>query len=152
MSARKEFRFRKETKAAVHIQVWSFQLVLIQISEFYTTVSFFSVPYFVLFNDNLTDMIFWTQARWRCHRDYSHYKNLQGATLTYQCAWRQRLARKELRKLKMVYLYLLPSAVLHFSILWYKHQLCIPWTICRPREKQGPLKRPRINLRSVLKN
>nr|CAB3477435.1 unnamed protein product [Digitaria exilis] len=41
------------------------------------------------------------QARWRCHRDYSHYKNLQDAALTYQCAWRQRLARRELRKLKM---------------------------------------------------
>jgi myosin-5 len=42
------------------------------------------------------------QARWRCHRDYSHYRNLQGAALTYQCAWRQRIARRELRNLKMV--------------------------------------------------
>ncbi|KAM3349690.1 hypothetical protein ACQJBY_022532 [Aegilops geniculata] len=40
-------------------------------------------------------------ARWRCHRDYSHYKNMQRAVLTYQCAWRQRLARRELRNLKM---------------------------------------------------
>ncbi|KAJ8494164.1 hypothetical protein OPV22_015885 [Ensete ventricosum] len=41
------------------------------------------------------------QAQWRCHRDYSYHKRLQNATLTYQCAWRQRLARKELRKLRM---------------------------------------------------
>ncbi|VAH77148.1 unnamed protein product [Triticum turgidum subsp. durum] len=34
-------------------------------------------------------------------RDYSHYKNMQRAVLTYQCAWRQRLARRELRNLKM---------------------------------------------------
>ncbi|CAL9173224.1 unnamed protein product, partial [Musa hybrid cultivar] len=41
------------------------------------------------------------QSQWRCHRDYSYHKRLQKATLTYQCAWRQRLARKELRKLRM---------------------------------------------------
>ncbi|CAL9114571.1 unnamed protein product, partial [Musa acuminata var. zebrina] len=41
------------------------------------------------------------QSQWRCHRDYSYHKRLQKAALTYQCAWRQRLARKELRKLRM---------------------------------------------------
>ncbi|XP_042387105.1 myosin-17-like isoform X1 [Zingiber officinale] len=41
------------------------------------------------------------QSCCRSHRDYLYYKRLQKATLTYQCAWRQRLARRELRKLKM---------------------------------------------------
>ncbi|WOK95773.1 myosin-17 isoform X2 [Canna indica] len=41
------------------------------------------------------------QAWWHCYRDNSYYKKLLKATLTYQCAWRQRLARRELRKLKM---------------------------------------------------
>ncbi|ONM38756.1 Myosin family protein with Dil domain [Zea mays] len=41
------------------------------------------------------------QSQWRCHRDYSNYMNLKRAALTYQCAWRRRVARKELRKLKL---------------------------------------------------
>ncbi|KAJ8506026.1 hypothetical protein OPV22_006912 [Ensete ventricosum] len=60
MTACNEFRFKKQTKAAVCIQ-----------------------------------------AQWRCHRDYSYYKKLQMATIAYQCAWRQRLARRVLRKMKM---------------------------------------------------
>uniref|UniRef100_A0A1D1YNU8 Unconventional myosin-Vb n=1 Tax=Anthurium amnicola TaxID=1678845 RepID=A0A1D1YNU8_9ARAE len=51
----------------------------------------------------ITDSFFHfaTQAQWRCHRDHSYYQNMQKATITYQCAWRQRLARRELRKLRM---------------------------------------------------
>ncbi|KAJ4768361.1 myosin [Rhynchospora pubera] len=41
------------------------------------------------------------QAKWRDHREYLCYKALQDATLVYQCAWRQRLARRALSQLKM---------------------------------------------------
>uniref|UniRef100_A0ACD5TEB0 Uncharacterized protein n=1 Tax=Avena sativa TaxID=4498 RepID=A0ACD5TEB0_AVESA len=41
------------------------------------------------------------QARWRCHRDNSNYLKLKRSVLIYQCAWRRRVARAELRKLKM---------------------------------------------------
>ncbi|KAF8727395.1 hypothetical protein HU200_019000 [Digitaria exilis] len=41
------------------------------------------------------------QARWRCHRDYSNYRKMKRSVLIYQCAWRRRIARGELRKLKM---------------------------------------------------
>ncbi|EMS55825.1 Myosin-J heavy chain [Triticum urartu] len=41
------------------------------------------------------------QARWRCHTDNSNYLKLKRSVLIYQCAWRRRVARRELRKLKM---------------------------------------------------
>ncbi|KAK4418367.1 Myosin-11 [Sesamum alatum] len=41
------------------------------------------------------------QACWRGHRGYSYYKKLQWASIWTQCRWRGRVARKELRKLKM---------------------------------------------------
>ncbi|KAJ3701876.1 hypothetical protein LUZ61_005581 [Rhynchospora tenuis] len=41
------------------------------------------------------------QANWRGHREHLYYKTLQHATLMYQCAWRQRLARRALKQLKM---------------------------------------------------
>ena len=58
MSARKEFRFRKETKAAVHIQVRYFQLSYSNFRISTLIVSFFNYPYFISFNDHLIDMIF----------------------------------------------------------------------------------------------
>jgi len=59
MSARNEFRFRKETKAAVHIQVRYFQLSCYSNFRISTLiVSFFNYPYFISFNDHLIDMIF----------------------------------------------------------------------------------------------
>ncbi|KAL7091844.1 hypothetical protein ACP275_12G128400 [Erythranthe tilingii] len=60
MTARSEFRFRKQTKAAIKIQ-----------------------------------------AHVRCHREYSYYRRLQKAAIVTQCGWRRRVARKELRNLKM---------------------------------------------------
>ncbi|PIA36510.1 hypothetical protein AQUCO_03400422v1 [Aquilegia coerulea] len=41
------------------------------------------------------------QAYWRCYRAYSYYKKLNRASVVTQCRWRGRIARKELRKLKM---------------------------------------------------
>ncbi|CAL5096008.1 unnamed protein product [Urochloa decumbens] len=41
------------------------------------------------------------QAQWRCHRDCSNYRKMKTSVLIYQCAWRRRVARGELRKLKM---------------------------------------------------
>ncbi|KAK3138149.1 hypothetical protein QOZ80_5AG0365180 [Eleusine coracana subsp. coracana] len=41
------------------------------------------------------------QAQWCCYRDYSNYLKLKRSVLIYQCAWRRRVARGELRKLKM---------------------------------------------------
>lgn len=42
------------------------------------------------------------QAHVRGHREYAYYRNLQKAAIVTQCGWRQRVARKELRKLRMV--------------------------------------------------
>ncbi|KNA15731.1 hypothetical protein SOVF_095540 [Spinacia oleracea] len=41
------------------------------------------------------------QSQWRCHRASSYYKNLRKASVVTQCRWRGRLAKQELRKLKM---------------------------------------------------
>ncbi|KAL5702009.1 hypothetical protein ACHQM5_027281 [Ranunculus cassubicifolius] len=41
------------------------------------------------------------QARWRCYKEYSYYKKLQKASIVTQCRWRGRIARRELRNLKM---------------------------------------------------
>ncbi|KAK2970160.1 hypothetical protein RJ640_019628, partial [Escallonia rubra] len=61
MAARKEFRFRRQAKAAIIIQ-----------------------------------------AHWRCHSTFSYHKKLIRASVVTQCRWRGRIARRELRKLKMV--------------------------------------------------
>ncbi|KAK3036849.1 hypothetical protein RJ639_031467, partial [Escallonia herrerae] len=60
MASRKEFRFRRQAKAAIIIQ-----------------------------------------AHWRCHRAFSYHKKLIRASVVTQCRWRGRIARRELRKLKM---------------------------------------------------
>ncbi|XP_019463633.1 PREDICTED: myosin-17-like [Lupinus angustifolius] len=60
MKARDEFRFRKQTKAAIHIQ-----------------------------------------ARLRRLFAYSYFKRLQKAAIFTQCCWRRRVAKRELRNLKM---------------------------------------------------
>ncbi|KAF2536369.1 hypothetical protein F2Q68_00019956 [Brassica cretica] len=41
------------------------------------------------------------QAQWRCHRATSYYKKLKKGVILSQSRWRGRLAKKELRKLKM---------------------------------------------------
>ena len=51
------------------------------------------------------------QSHWRCHRASSSYKRLQKAAIVSQCGWRCRVARRELRKLKMacslnIYIYI----------------------------------------------
>ena len=42
------------------------------------------------------------QTCWRRYKAHSDYVKLKKAGLTLQCIWRGRIARKELRKLKMV--------------------------------------------------
>lgn len=42
------------------------------------------------------------QAHMRCYSAYSYYKSLQKAAIITQCGWRRRVARRELRQLKMV--------------------------------------------------
>lgn len=42
------------------------------------------------------------QAHLRCLVAYSYYKSLQKAVIVTQCGWRRRVARRELRLLKMV--------------------------------------------------
>ncbi|KAL3520939.1 hypothetical protein ACH5RR_019088 [Cinchona calisaya] len=41
------------------------------------------------------------QARWRCHKASSYHRKLKRGTIVAQCRWRGRIARRELRKLKM---------------------------------------------------
>lgn len=42
------------------------------------------------------------QTQWRRYHAISSYKQQKKASLTLQCLWRARVARKELRKLRMV--------------------------------------------------
>jgi hypothetical protein len=42
------------------------------------------------------------QSRCRCYLAHSQYVRLMKATITAQCGWRRRVARRELRNLKMV--------------------------------------------------
>ncbi|KAL8112317.1 hypothetical protein AgCh_019861, partial [Apium graveolens] len=41
------------------------------------------------------------QSRWRGHRDFAYYRKLIRASIFTQCRWRVRVAKQELRKLKM---------------------------------------------------
>ncbi|XAR53570.1 Myosin ATPase [Bertholletia excelsa] len=41
------------------------------------------------------------QAGWRCHKASMYYKKLRWGAIVSQCRWRGRIARRELRKLKM---------------------------------------------------
>nr|XP_027111216.1 myosin-9-like [Coffea arabica] len=41
------------------------------------------------------------QARWRCHKASSYHRKLKRGTIIAQCRWRGKIARRELRKLKM---------------------------------------------------
>ncbi|OAY78406.1 Myosin-11 [Ananas comosus] len=41
------------------------------------------------------------QTNWRCHRAHSYHTKLKKASIVTQCRWRGRVARRELRKLKM---------------------------------------------------
>ncbi|XP_027158322.1 myosin-9-like [Coffea eugenioides] len=41
------------------------------------------------------------QAMWRCHKASSYHRKLKRGTIIAQCRWRGKIARRELRKLKM---------------------------------------------------
>nr|GMC63651.1 myosin-11 isoform X1 [Ipomoea batatas] len=41
------------------------------------------------------------QAQWRCNKAYMQYKKLKRGAIVSQCRWRGRVARRELRKLKL---------------------------------------------------
>jgi O-antigen ligase len=53
------------------------------------------LPYLLVFPFSL-------QSHCRCYLAHSQYVRLMKATITAQCAWRGRMARRELRNLKMV--------------------------------------------------
>jgi myosin-5 len=42
------------------------------------------------------------QAQWRGYSAFVFYKKMNRAAITFQCAWRGKVARKDLKKLKMV--------------------------------------------------
>lgn len=54
--------------------------------------------------DDYQDFInfYFLQTQWRKFQAVTAYKQQKKATLTLQCLWRARVARKELRKLRMV--------------------------------------------------
>lgn len=67
------------------------------------------------------------QTRWRGYKAKSGYKKLQRGVLVAQCLYRGRLAKRELRKLKLVSCFWLlccslaskPSALAFAAIVWY---------------------------------
>lgn len=102
MAARNEHRFRRETRASIIIQLSRFALLCL--SLFANGFSRKNIM-----NSSLN------QTRWRQHRAYAAYKQQQKASLILQCLWRARIARKELRKLRMVC-----STIMH---LQHKHTI-----------------------------
>lgn len=58
---------------------------------FYFTWIIFIIPFY-----------FFSQTQWRRVQALSNYKQQKRATVALQCLWRAKVARKELRKLRMV--------------------------------------------------
>lgn len=54
---------------------------------------------FIIFVHNI---YFYYQSRCRCYLAQMNYTNHKNYAITTQCAWRARVARAELRRLKMV--------------------------------------------------
>jgi hypothetical protein len=113
MAAHKEFRFRKQTKAAILIQVIPFKTCITWKATF-LLLSVFKNEY------SLSTKM---QARWRCHKAASYYKKLKRGTIVTQCRWRGRIARRELRNLKMVSIEEVFPKISYINV--YMGRLCI---------------------------
>lgn len=101
MAARNEYRHRRRTKAAIIIQACPLCLKTIQNTNLCKLNT--EVIYVANFSLRLIFLYNGLQTQWRLHKAYLAYKQQKKATLALQCLWRARLARKELRKLRMVY-------------------------------------------------
>lgn len=104
LAARKEFRLRKRTKAAIFVQVIHFK----------TYFAWKSTRILLSLSKNENSLSNKMQARWRCHKAASYYKKLKRGSIVTQCRWRGRIARRELRKLKMV-------SIIHFPAILYEN-------------------------------
>lgn len=93
---------------------------------------------------------YFVQTRWRGHRSSSHYKSLKKGAIVAQCRWRGKLARRELRKRKMVCfnLYSSSKSMVIFLIELYINP-CI--RCCRLHGKQVHLKKQKISLKNSWK-
>lgn len=89
MAARNEFRHRRRTKGAISIQV---RIKTCFIKSVYRY--FLSTIVSILFDE--------FQTQWRLHKARWAYLKQKKAGLILQCLWRGRIARKELRSLRMV--------------------------------------------------
>lgn len=103
----------------------------------------------------MTYFINWFSWKTRCRQYlvHSHFSQMKKAALATQCVWRGRLARRKLRKLKMVIcdvLHVKTSLMLFFLLLL----LFLSFLICINRQQKRPelYKLQRINWRSKLKN
>lgn len=108
LAARNEYRYRRRTKAANNIQV---------------TLSKWNKSGLQCFKANnswiyslMTDIsFFFLQTEWRRFQAISAFKQQKKATVTLQCLWRARVARKELRNLRMVSIRLYNSLSLNYT-------------------------------------
>lgn len=100
MTSRKEFRYKKRDTAATTIQVSFWHLSWALGKNFY--------------EGSVIDLKQCLQARWRGHRCFAYYRKLIKAAILTQCRWRGRVARKELRKLKMVSV---SVVIMHYILL-----------------------------------
>lgn len=113
MAARKEFRFRRQTKAAI----------LVQVIPFKTCISWKSTFMLLSVFKNEYSLSRKMQARWRCHKAASYYKKLKRGTIVTQCRWRGRIAKRELRNLKMVSIEQVFPKISYINV--YMGRLCI---------------------------
>ena len=97
-----EYIIRKQNRASIYVQV-DYRFILFFLSKGKSGYNFqFTDSYFTCSSLNWHSENGCLQACWRCHRDRLNYLKMKRSVLIYQCAWRRRIARGELRKLKMV--------------------------------------------------
>ncbi|KAJ6336110.1 hypothetical protein OIU78_012671 [Salix suchowensis] len=101
MAARKDFRFREQTKAATIIQAcWRCQRVV----SYYKKLKKASVISQSRWRGRMvknSEAAAIIQAYWRRYRAVSYYKKLKKASAISQCTWRRRTAGKDHSNVKM---------------------------------------------------
>lgn len=93
--------------------------------------------------------LFLCQTRCRQYLARLHFTRMKKAAIAIQCAWRGKIARKELRKLKLVlFVFAISSKILLENFLYHDLKLIL----CRRQERRVRSKLQRINWKSKLKN
>ncbi|KAI7727736.1 hypothetical protein M8C21_005995 [Ambrosia artemisiifolia] len=100
LSACKQFEQLRREAAAVKVQKKSYQTLRASTIKLQTGLRAM-IARDEFRHRKQTKAAIFIQAHYRCYKAFSYYKSLKKAALYTQCGWRRRVARKELRALKM---------------------------------------------------